>query len=279
MRRPSIAIRPLATHGEFKQCEHIQKNVWGASGVSGELLLVTQKNGGLVLGAVAGRRVVAFLYAFLGRRAGRLIHWSHLMAVEPPYRDQGLGFRLKIEHRRRALEQGIRCIAWTYDPLQSRNATLNLSRLGAQAYEYNPECYGHFLSIIERGLPTDRLTACWEIGSVRVSARLAVQAPIPFSPAWPHANETALNPAGLLVNRRLDLGLRDSHLLIEIPVHTERMRELDLKLARRWRLEARRLFVHYFGAGYHAQDFLPPGLVTEGRAFYVLARRVTRPAR
>jgi predicted GNAT superfamily acetyltransferase len=276
MRRQPIAVRPLRNLSEFSQCERVQRHVWGAAGVSGEVLLVTHKNGGAVLGALVGARVVGFLYAFLGRRSGRLIHWSHLMAIEPAYRDRGLGFRLKVEHRRNALEQGIRCIAWTYDPLQSRNATLNLARLGAQAHEYIPDCYGHFPSIIERGLPSDRLVASWEIGGARVASRLAGKAPVAFSAKWPRANQTALNRAGLLVNRRLDLGLNDRRLLIEIPTHTDRMRALDLKLARRWRLEARRLFRHYFDAGYYVEEFLPPDLTAERRAFYVLARRTAR---
>lgn len=273
MRRHPIAIRPLRNHAEFSQCERIQRNVWGAAGVSGEVLLVTQKNGGMVLGALSDARVVGFLYAFLGRRAGRLIHWSHLMAVEPGYRDQGLGFRLKLDHRRRALEQGIRCIAWTYDPLQSRNATLNIARLGARAHEYIPDCYARFPSIIERGLPTDRLVASWEIGSARVTSRLSSDDPIPFSQDWPRANKTELNAADLLVNVRLNLALRERRLLMEIPTHTEQMRSMDLRLARRWRLEVRRLLARYFDAGYYVNDFVPPDERTEGRAFYVLVRR------
>jgi predicted GNAT superfamily acetyltransferase len=277
MHRQPIIIRTLRNHAEFRHCESIQRNVWGMVGVSAEVLLVTQKNGGVVLGALAGARVVGFLYAFLRRRSGRLIHWSHQMAIEPAYRDRGLGFRLKVEHRRHALEQGVRCIAWTYDPLQSRNANLNLARLGAQVHEYIPDCYGHFPSIIERGLPTDRLVASWEIGSARAKSRLEGKLPPAFSPRWPRANQTGLNKAGFLANRRLDLSLDHPRLLIEIPTDTDRMRALDLKLARRWRLEARRLFQHYFRAGYHVQDFLPPDLTGEGRGCYLLARRTVRP--
>ena len=279
MRRPTITIRPLRDQAEFSQCERVQRSVWGQAGVSGEVLLVTQKNGGMVLGALAGRRVVGFLYAFLGRRNNRFIHWSHLMAVEPAHRDHGLGFRLKVEHRRRALEQGVRCIAWTYDPLQSRNATLNIARLGAQAREYIPDCYGQFPSVIERGLPSDRLIASWEIGSARVSERLRLSddEAIPFSPDWPRANETALSATDLLVNTRLNLKIDEPRLLIEIPTHTDRMRATELALARRWRQEVRRLVRHYFEGGYYVNDFVPPGTRSQGRAFYVLAR--VRPRR
>lgn len=271
----SIIVRPLRKLEEFRQCERIQQNVWGSTGVSSEALLVTQKYGGMVLGALGGRKLVGFLYAFLARRSGRLIHWSHMMAVEAGFRDRGLGFRMKLEHRRRALEQGIRSIAWTFDPLQSRNAALNLTRLGAQVDEYVPDCYGPFPSAIERGLPSDRLVADWRIGSRRVEQRLGRRARLPFSTriftGVPRVNETEPDSRGLLVNRRLHLDLSAPRLLVEIPADTERIRALDMNLARRWRMEARRVFERYLSAGYRVEDFLPPA-ASGGRAFYLLRR-------
>ena len=94
MSRPQIRL--LRSLEEFRACEHIQKAVWGNVGVSSELLAVTQKYGGVVLGAVVGGKVVGCLYAFLARCPEALIHWSHIMAVEPAHRDQGLGFRMKL---------------------------------------------------------------------------------------------------------------------------------------------------------------------------------------
>jgi predicted GNAT superfamily acetyltransferase len=268
----SITVRPLRKLEEFRQCERIQQNVWGSTGVSSEALLVTQKYGGMVLGALAGRKLVGFLYAFLAHRSGELIHWSHMMAVEAGFRDRGLGFRMKLEHRRRALAQGIRSIAWTFDPLQSRNAALNLTRLGAHVDEYVPDCYGRFPSAIERGLPSDRFVADWRIGSRRVERRLRSRAPLPFSTALPRVNETEPDSRGLLVNRRLHLSLSARRLLVEVPAETDRMRALDMDLARRWRMEARRAFQRYLNAGYRLEDFLPPGAASGGRAFYLLHR-------
>src|SRR5574337_385465 len=158
---PQVEIRRLKTHEEYRQCERIQMAAWGNLGVGSEVLGVTEKYGGAVLGAIVNRKVVGFIYAFLARYHGRLVHWSHLMAVEARHRDQGLGFRMKLAHRRLALEQGIKSICWTYDPLQSRNATLNIFRLGARAEEYIPDCYGRFPSVIEKGLPSDRLVVDW----------------------------------------------------------------------------------------------------------------------
>jgi predicted GNAT superfamily acetyltransferase len=276
MSTDSLIIRPLKDHAEFRQCERLQKDVWDTLAASGEVLFVTQKNGGMVLGALAKERVVGFIYAFLGRRKGRLIHWSHMMAVEPSYRDQRLGFRMKLVHRELALKQGIHSIAWTYDPLQSRNAVLNLARLGAEIDEYLPDCYGHFPSAIEKGLPSDRLVANWRIASRRVGKRLGGKETAFTRTDLPRVNETALDSRGLLTNRRLHLKLTDPRLLLEIPTNTDEMRVLDMKLASRWRLEARRLFQHYRVRGYQVQDFVAPTTNDGRRAFYLLAQRKQR---
>lgn len=269
----AVHVRLLEEQDEFRQCERIQKRVWGHLGVAAEVLMVTQKYGGVVLGAFSGSKLVGFLYAFLARRRGRLIHWSHMMAVEAAHRGRGIGLGMKTEHRRIALERGIRSIAWTYDPLQSANAALNVARLGGCAEEYVPDYYGRFGSRIERGLASDRLVVNWAIGSARVERRLR-RGLLSFSAlALPRANETRFNRARLLENVRLNLRERAPRLLVEIPTDTDRMRAEAIGLARRWRLEVRKVFTSYFAAGYIGEEFLPPGESTEGRCFYVLRRR------
>jgi len=267
-----IVVRPLREIAEFQHCERIQQMVWGSAGVSAELLLVTAKNGGQVLGAFSAGHLAGFLYAFLARRRGRLIQWSHLMAVRPEFRDQGLGLRMKLEHRRHALAQGIRSIAWTFDPLQSRNAALNIGRLGAEVREYIPDCYGSFHSRIECGLPSDRFVAEWQIGSRHVERNLArEQSSIPRITA-PSINEVERDARAFVVNRRLRLALLEPRLLAEIPAETDRMRALDLDLARRWRFEMRRVFQRYFKKGYRVTGFFSRPEGDSRRAFYVLER-------
>lgn len=271
---PRPQIRVLHRVEEFRQCERIQEAVWGNVGVSGELLAVTQKYGGVVLGAVVGKKIVGCLYAFLARRHGKLIHWSHIMAVEPRCRDRGLGYRMKLAHRRLALAQGIRSICWTYDPLQSRNAALNIARLGARVEEYIPECYGRFPSAIEKGLPSDRFVVDWRIASPAVASRLqeARRANQYDLARLLRANKTLLNAQRFVENVRIHLGLRAPHLLVEIPANTDAMRSRDSKLARRWRTDTRKIFQHYFGAWYRVEDFLPPSPASSGRCFYLLRR-------
>jgi predicted GNAT superfamily acetyltransferase len=244
--------------------------VWGTLSAGSELLSVTEKYSGIVLGALVKERVVGFIHAFLARYRGRLIHWSHMMAVDAGYRDQGVGFRLKLAHRKLALEQGIKTICWTYDPLESRNATLNLRRLGACVEQYVPDCYGHFPSAIEKGLPSDRFVAEWRISTSRVERYLHGVAPPP-DPCLPKVNETRLGARGFVENRRIRLRLREPRLLVEIPSDTDEMRTQNLALARRWRMETREIFGRYFNAGYAVEDFLPPA-AGQG-CFYLLQRR------
>lgn len=271
MRR--VQIRLLETHQEFRACESIQKAVWGNVGVGGEALAVTQKYGGTVLGAVVDGTIVGFIYAFLARRHGRLIHWSHLMAVEAEYRDLGLGYRMKLTHRKLALRQGVKSICWTFDPLQSRNATLNIARLRARVEEYIPNCYGIFPSAIEQGLASDRFVVDWRIASLAVERRLRkgagrLETHFPL----PHVNETRLNTHGFLENTTMHLNRRAPRLLVEVPPNTDEMRAKALPLARRWRNETRRIFQRYLRIGYRVADFLPPNGATGGKCFYVLGQ-------
>jgi predicted GNAT superfamily acetyltransferase len=268
---PRKEVRPLRDLDEFRQCERVQFHTWGAPGVTCEALLAAHKYGGAMIGTLIGGRVVGFIFAFLAWYHGRLAHWSHMMAVEAGYRDQGFGFKMKLVHRRFALERRIKSICWTFDPLQSRNANLNIARLGARAEEYLPDCYGRFPSSLEGGLPSDRWVVNWRISTARVESRLRGKLPR-FDPSLPRVNETRLNAAGFPQNRAIRLDLSDRRLLVEIPSSTEAMRAESMPLARRWRFEARRIFQYYLAREYRVEDFFPPKLATQGRCYYLLQR-------
>ncbi len=279
----SLRIRPLRGTDEFLQCERLQQKVWGTVSLSAEVLLVMQGFGGLVLGAMEGERLVGFICALLAEYEGRKVHWSFQMAVREGRRDRGLGFRMKLAHRRIALERGIRSVCWTYDPLQSRNALLNIRRLGAKVRAYKKDFYGYFPSSIEQGLPADRLIVEWRIGSREVERHL-IKKPkgkpkgkkrreaekIPASA--PLANETERQPNGFLRNRRIRTALRSAALRIEIPSDTDRMRRRDPALALHWRLQTRKLFLFYLARGYLVKDFLVVGDGADRRCFYLLGK-------
>ncbi len=115
--------------------------------------------------------MVGFAYAVVGMKAGRPMLWSHMAGVLPEYRG-GLGFRLKLEQRERALAQGYDLIEWTFDPLQAMNAHFNFAKLGGVVEEYAANFYGESTSALHRGTPTDRVVLSWKITAPHVVRRL-----------------------------------------------------------------------------------------------------------
>jgi predicted GNAT superfamily acetyltransferase len=95
-----------------------------------------------------------------------------MLAVKEGYRNRGLGAQLKREQRREALSRGIGLMEWTFDPLEIKNAFLNIHRLGAIVCDYRVNFYGVSSSRLQGGLPTDRLLASWRLDSPRVRAIL-----------------------------------------------------------------------------------------------------------
>jgi predicted GNAT superfamily acetyltransferase len=271
MLKPEIRI--IEKTEEFRKCETAQKSIWGGLSVAAEVMLVTQKAGGAVLGAFVKGKLVGFIYALLARRNGQIIHWSHMMGIFPEYRSQGFGLQLKLAHRKLALSQGIESICWTYDPLQSRNASLNLSKLGARVEEYVANYYGRFHSSIEQGLPSDRFVVNWPIASKSIARHLAGGRSRIEIPDVPKINLTTTNNKGFLVNHKVDLSRQETKLLVEIPVETDLMRAKALALARRWRIQTREIFMGYFSKGYSVGGFLTENQNADGpRCFYLIRR-------
>ena len=162
---------------EYRQCVALQKSVWGWDDedlIPTRFFAVARKVEGQVIGAFEpSGKMVGFCLAVPGFHGpARYLH-SHMLAVLPRFRRAGVGRRLKLEQRREALERGIRLIEWTFDPLEWKNAALNLNRLGAVARRYVVNQYGVSSSPLHRGLATDRLIAEWWLNSPRVGARMA----------------------------------------------------------------------------------------------------------
>ena len=128
--------------------------------------------GGQVIGAFDRDVMVGFAMSLPGYRDGKAYLHSHMLAVLPEYRNAGLGRRLKLAQRDDALARGFDLMEWTFDPLEIKNAHLNIVRLGAIARRYMPNFYGPSTSPLQGGLPTDRLVAEWWLRSARVRRTL-----------------------------------------------------------------------------------------------------------
>ncbi len=282
-----IIIRPLAGAEEMEQAEDLQRVVWPGSEtdiVPAHLLLTIASSGGLVLGALADGRLVGYVMGFLGTdeespdrvAMARLKHCSHQVGVHPESRGQGLAFELKRAQREALIRQGIRLATWTYDPLLSVNAYLNLHRLGAVCRTYKREVYGDMRDGLNRGLPSDRFQVDWWVTSNRVEARVEGSRPPLDLANYLSAGAQKLNSAGLADDDLPRPGDKveepNSNLvLVEIPPDFLEVRRLDMGLASEWRMLTRFIFEGAFEAGYVATDFIYLKGEKFPRSYYVLS--------
>jgi predicted GNAT superfamily acetyltransferase len=185
-----ILIRSCKGQEELEACVQLQIETWGydpTDVIPRKAFLVWQKVGGQVIGAFdtdlpdappdgGPSSLVGFVLALPGIKFGagepRPYLHSHMMAVREGYRDRGLGVQLKLEQRKEALARGIRHIEWTFDPLEIKNAFLNIHKLGAVVRSYFVDFYGVSSSRLQGGLPTDRLLAEWSLDSAHVESIL-----------------------------------------------------------------------------------------------------------
>jgi predicted GNAT superfamily acetyltransferase len=167
----SISIQPLTALEHFERCVVLQLEVWGYSDgdvIPRRVFVVAQRIGGQVIGAFDGDTLIGFAMSLPGYRNGKPYLHSHMLAVLPQYRNSGTGRRLKLAQRDDAIARGFDLMEWTFDPLEIRNAHLNIARLGIIVRRYQPDFYGPSSSPLQGGLPTDRLYAEWWLRSDRV---------------------------------------------------------------------------------------------------------------
>ncbi|MBK7896366.1 MAG: GNAT family N-acetyltransferase [Anaerolineaceae bacterium] len=263
----NVEIRPITDAAGCTAVEQLQIAAWKMSdpleAVPSHMLLTFHKNGGVLLGAYAGERLVGFVAGFVGWLGhGRFKHASHLMGVHPEFQGQGIGEQLKLAQRQLVLGQGLDLITWTYDPLETGNARLNIHKLGAVCRTYIPNLYGQFEGI-NAGLPTDRFQVDWQLNSAHVENRLAGRG----------VGETAV-PHHLILNVVGENGRppeapksasEPTH-FVQIPRNIQALKARDLPLALAWRQHTRQLFTDLFTEGYTVIDFV----AENGRAFYQL---------
>lgn len=290
-------LKILESPQEMNETEELQRVVWPGSEVEivpAHLLITAAHNGGLAIGAylpgedLAGPgRMIGFVFGFVGLYftpdGPRPKHCSHMLGVLPEYRDLGLGFALKRAQWQMVRHQGIDRITWTYDPLLSRNAHLNIARLGAVCDQYRRNVYGALRDGLNAGLETDRFEVDWWVNTQRVQRRLGRRPRRRLDLAhFLAAGARILNPAiengqGWLTPPPLPLSLPTngpggnfSLVLLEIPADFLALKAADAALALAWRMSSRALFEELFGLGYLVTDFVHlPG--RPSRSYYVLS--------
>jgi len=280
----TTSIRDLRTLDECRRVVELEKAIWGYTDaedlVPAIMLFLCAKRGGMLIAAEREDGAFdGFAFSLASIVDGKPAQWSHMMGVVPGSREAGLGRRLKLAQRDRALAMGIELIEWTFDPLQAVNAHLNFARLGAIATTYEIDIYGASSSVLHRGTPTDRLIAEWWIQRPHVERRIAApgsgaastgaamlardrgvaDAPVLNEPA---SHEPWDVPAAAVRT------VEGPRVLIRVPARFTEMQAEQADLALAWRLQTRELFTACFARGYRAVDFLKDG---RGGGAYLLA--------
>jgi predicted GNAT superfamily acetyltransferase len=313
-----ISLHILDTPRQIAAVIELQRKVWTGSDlevIPTHILLATVHNGGLIIGAydmgddpadqadgaativhVSGEqtpddpdRLVGFAFSFpaISKTATgpRLKHHSHMLGVKPGFENLGIGFLLKRAQWQMVRHQDIDRITWTYDPLLSRNAHLNIARLGAVCNTYYPDYYGEMQDDLNIGIASDRFQVDWWLNTKRVARRLSKLPRLKLDLAhFLAAGSRIINPSTLQENG-LPTPLEgiiefDSPIvsesdnkpivLVEIPSEFTKLKTEDNGLARAWREHTRQLFQRLFGSGYLVTDFIHlPGIFP--RSFYVLS--------
>jgi predicted GNAT superfamily acetyltransferase len=240
----SVTIRRVETLAEYDECVAIERETWGdgfTEAVPATILRIAQEVGGVTAAAFdRDGTMLGFVFGITGIRDGVLSHWSDILAVRPAARDMGLGKRLKAFQRSVLLDAGVTVMYWTYDPLVSRNAFLNLEQLGARVAEYRPDFYGENTgSVMHAALGTDRFIVRWQLDSPR--------GPRTSDPAWADAPVLGCAPAAQLPDA--------PRVRIAIPNDIFTVLEADPVSAHAWRASTRRAFMWYLQHGYSITGF------------------------
>jgi len=245
-----IRLKNLTSLDELKQVQELEEAVWGMPPIPVHQTLTAIKNGGVMIGAFDGDRLVGFTYGFPGFKNGEHYLCSHMMGIHQDYRKKGIGFTLKMKQMEEARRLGYSMITWTFDPLESVNGYLNLTKLRGIAASFIENLYGDLDDDLNAGLETDRFRVEWWINTayVRGGADLVV------------------GGGDRLVDVKTDRQghpkLSDFHLetlpqiseeegwLVPIPSTFQELKRKDVSLARDWRKKTRQIFQHLMSEGF-----------------------------
>jgi chorismate synthase len=242
----TIVIRNIESLAEMREVEQLQREIWGVEDleVYPALALKPQTEvGAILMGAFAEGRMVGFVFGFPGILNGETIIHSDMLGISEAYRSHNLGYLLKLGQRSAALAHGVKRITWTFDPLQSRNAHFNFSKLGVIADRYYVDYYGVTSSFLHR-FGTDRLWVTWLLNSERVVSRVEGRnVPLVELKQLPHLVRVGEGLEPITENF-----VGGQKLIIEIPGELTANHE-------RWREATREAFTRAIDAGYVVEEF------------------------
>lgn len=281
-----IEIKPILDQEDIRKVVEIEMATWGEKPedtVPDHILTAISREGGVLLGAYLDNNLIGFTLGWLGTKNPsesipvntQLKLVSHMTAVLSEYRDQRIGYKLKLAQRDWAVKQGLDLITWTYDPLESRNGNFNIHLLGATSDTYFRDYYGEMSDQLSRGIPSDRFRVDWLISSDRVSTKvssnMADQMTLEtlLDDGVRLINAAKMNQAGLLEPADNTLPFSKNRILVEIPADFQTIKEQDMDLALSWRMHTRKVFENCIENSFRVVDFIFES-IPDRRGYYLL---------
>lgn len=242
-------IREVTEKAEIQLVVSLQDLIWGKSNTTPYPFLVASiHNGGMIIGAFLQEELVGFCYSFPGFHRKEIYLVSHMMAVKAEGRDAGLGYKMKIKQMELALKRGYTKIIWTFDPLESRNANLNIAKLGGLVKTYFSNHYGEMEDELNGGLPSDRFLLEWDIEEVSNNHHPAGEQ-IQSLVTWKTRGEIPIPLSfDVLLNKA------DTY-KVPVPKNIHTIKEIDFAAAEKWRMVLRNVFKQLFAKGYIIHSF------------------------
>lgn len=241
-----ITYRQLTSIEEMEKVYQLEKRIWQTEIVPTHQTLTSIRNGGLMVGAYAGEKLIGFSYSFPGYKDGHVFLCSHMLGIDHAYRSKGIGEQLKQKQKELALKQGYTLMRWTFDPLETRNAYLNIHKLASRSSTYIENCYGDLADGLNAGLPTDRLEVEWHLTEEPKDHSMLEAISL---------NESSYHTSGYLTFTEKDILIEDNHVYrFFIPKDFQAMKEKAPKQALKWRLHVRDLCQSLFKHGYELVD-------------------------
>ncbi len=261
-------FKPVTQHDELQKAVDLQIDIWGNEIVTALAQLVAAiHNGGCVIGAYDGDQMIGFVYGFPGitdiNAKPHLV--SHMMAVDPEYRNQGIGESLKRRQREWAIDKGFEKITWTFDPLEIKNGYLNMTKLGGYVRIYYVSYYGIMQDKINKGMPTDRFLLEWDLLSEPVVNVGMKKEKYRNIKDYPLALEFFIRDSVPVPG---DIVQHDGEkvLLVPVPKDIQKLKNHSFRLAFDWRMKIRNTIQKLFSDGYVLVAAIP----SDNVGYYVL---------
>jgi predicted GNAT superfamily acetyltransferase len=267
-RAAGVHVREITELGDLDAVCRLYDGIWRPDPrnppVTTDLLRALIKSGNYVAGAFDGARLVGAGVAFFGAPAEAELH-SHLAGVAATAAGRGVGFALKLHQRAWAMLRGASAIAWTFDPLVSRNAYVNLVKLAATPTEYLPNFYGGMHDAINGSDDSDRLLVRWDLDAPGVAAACAGRLS-PCDASLQRARGAVVGLARSARGRPVAGPLDGETVLVAVPPDIEILRSADPPGAKQWRLAVRHALATLMADGARVTGFDRSGWYVVSRA-------------